>query len=276
MGSPCERARTRPADSDGDELIGILREVAGRCEDGSTFPIDLVISEINIEDRRTYTLIGRNLSERRALEKEVLEASTREQQRISRDLHDRVGQELTGIGYLATSLSQELGALRRVQTATKIADGIQRVVGEVRSAIRGLTPVAIEDNGLMTALEELAARTREHFDIPCRFVWIPGGPDRRQPDCDAPVPHRKEAVHNAVKHARAKEIVVALKGGANTSRWKSATMVWGWLLKWNSARGWDCTSCDTVPARSARRSRSRASTDRHTGDLYSPQGRAHA
>ena len=170
-------------------LIGVRREVVGRCEDGSTFAIDLVISEIKIEDRRTFTLIGRNLSERRALEKEVLEASAREQQRISRDLHDRVGQELTGIGYLATSLSQELGAHPAGAAATKIAEGIQRVVGEVRSAIRGLTPVAIEDNGLTTALEELAARTQEHFAIALPLRLQPGGPDPRQPDCHAPLLH---------------------------------------------------------------------------------------
>ncbi len=205
----------RPSDSDDKELIGILREVVGRSQDGATFPIDLVISEIKIEDRRTFTLIARNLSERRALEKEVLEASTREQQRISRDLHDRVGQELTGIGYLATSLAQELGSRPPGAAATKIAQGIQRVVGEVRSAIRGLTPVAIEDNGLMTALEELASRTREHFDIPCRFVCnrVVSIDDNRI------ATHlyfiAQEAVHNAVKHARAKEIVVALRGAAN-------------------------------------------------------------
>jgi len=205
----------RRGDSDGKERIGVLREVVGRSQDGATFPIDVVVSEIKIEDRRTFTLIARNLSERRALEKQVLEASAREQQRISRDLHDRVGQELTGIGYLATSLSQELGTRPPGAVATKITCGIQRVVGEVRGAIRGLTPVAIEDNGLMTALEELASRTREHFDIPCRFVC-----SRAVPIDDNRIATHlyfiaQEAIHNAVKHAGAKEIVVALRGAAS-------------------------------------------------------------
>src|SRR5262249_49963626 len=137
---------------------------------GTTFPIDLVISEIELDHRQVYTIIARNMSDRRRLEREVLEASAREQQRISRDLHDRVGQELTGLGYLATSLSQELGSRPQAKVGAKIAAGIQHVVGEVRTAIRGLTPVSPDSHGLMTALEELAARTHERIGIPCRFV----------------------------------------------------------------------------------------------------------
>ena len=84
-------------------------------------------------------------------------------------------------------------------------------MGEVRSAIRGLTPVAMEDNGLTTALEELVARTQENFHIPCRLasnraVLIEDNRIATHLYCIA-----QEAVHNAVKHARAKEIVVSLK-----------------------------------------------------------------
>src|SRR5262249_24325012 len=139
-------------------------------QDGSVLPLDLAISEIEHGKRRMFAIIARDVSERRELEKEVLEASTREQQRISRDLHDRVGQELTGIGYLAASLSHQLGDGPQAQAAGRITERIERVVGEVRSAIRGLTPVAMEDNGLATALESLASRTNEQFGIACHFV----------------------------------------------------------------------------------------------------------
>jgi two-component system CheB/CheR fusion protein len=194
------------------EVQGVRRELAGRNPDGTTFPIDLVISEIELDHRRVYTIIARNISDRRRLEREVLEASAREQQRISRDLHDRVGQELTGLGYLATSLSQKLGPRPQGEVVTKIADGIQHVVGEVRSAIRGLTPVASDDHGLMTALEELAARTQERIGIPCRFVC----PKPVSLEDNASATHlymiAQEAVHNAVKHAKAKEITIHLEG----------------------------------------------------------------
>ena len=193
--------------------LSARRELAGCCRDGSTFPIDLVISEIRLEDRPTFAIIARNVSERRALEKEALEASTREQRRISRDLHDRVGQELTGLGYLAASLRQELGPGAPGEVAAKIVSGIGRIFDEVRSAIRGLTPVATEDNGLMTALEELATRTQATLGIPCRFVSTRPLPIKDNRIATHLFFIAQEAVHNAVKHARAAAIVIALQKG---------------------------------------------------------------
>jgi PAS domain S-box-containing protein len=186
------------------------RELAGHCRDGSAFPIDLIIKEIRLEDRRGFAIIARNLSERQMLERQVLEVSTREQERISHDLHDRVGQELTGLGYLAAGLGQELASSPLAETAARIVHGLNRAMGEVRSAIRGLTPVAVEDNGLAAALEGLAARTREQYGINC---WFPG--DRAMRLANNRIATHlyliaQEAVHNAVKHARAKEIRVAL------------------------------------------------------------------
>jgi signal transduction histidine kinase len=147
--------------------------------------------------------------------KEALEASTREQQRISRDLHDRVGQELTGIGYLAASLAQELGATPQGEIASRITRSIERAIGEVRNAIHGLTPVAMEDSGLATALEGLAQRTQEQFAIACRFVG-----DRAMRLGDNRVGTHlymiaQEAVHNAVKHARASQITIMLGGDSD-------------------------------------------------------------
>jgi two-component system CheB/CheR fusion protein len=186
-------------------------ELTGYCRDGSTIPIDLTIREVMVEDRRAFSIIARNLSQQRMLQKQVLEASAREQERISHDLHDRAGQELTGVGYLAAGLAHELGSSPQAQAAAKIVQGIERAVGEVRSAIRGLTPVGTEDNGLATALEGLALKTQDQFGIRCRFLG-----DRTIRLADNRVGTHlyfiaQEAVHNAVKHAQAKEIQVALK-----------------------------------------------------------------
>jgi signal transduction histidine kinase len=90
--------------------VGVRYETSAHRKDGSALLLDLVISAIKLEIGPRFTIIARNITERRTLEREVLEARTREQQRISRDLHDRVGQELTGLGYLAASLTQELDA----------------------------------------------------------------------------------------------------------------------------------------------------------------------
>jgi len=155
---------------------------------------------------------AREAAERENLEREVTEISARERQRISRDLHDTVGQELTGLGYMAKSLTQKLSAQRRVEAdaAGSLVEGIQRTLGAVRNAIRGLTPVAVDANGLMAALQQLALNTQQRCGIDCRF------------DCRDPVPiddHNiathlfhiaQEAVSNAVKHSQATKIVIRL------------------------------------------------------------------
>jgi two-component system CheB/CheR fusion protein len=198
--------------SGGGKLVGVRREVAGQCRDGTTFPVDLVLSAIRLDDRRLFTIIARNISERRTLEREVLEGRSQEKQRISRDLHDRVGQELTGLGFLASGLAQDLGSGPQAEACEKIVQGIDRVIGEVRNAIRGLTPVPMDALGLSTALEELAARTTEQFGIPCRFTS-----DRPVKIEDNEISTHlyfiaQEAVHNSARHAHARNIEIALEG----------------------------------------------------------------
>ncbi|MHC4398343.1 MAG: PAS domain-containing sensor histidine kinase [Planctomycetota bacterium] len=152
--------------------------------------------------------IGQDITDRTALEKEIDEAGTKEQQRIGQELHDGLGQELTGIGYLAQTLFSDLDDrdAPEAETANKLADCIQHALGQVRAISRGMVPVGIDAHGLISALEQLAADTQKHCGVACRF------------DCPQPVPVKdtatatqlfrivQEAVNNAVKHARARSI----------------------------------------------------------------------
>jgi PAS domain S-box-containing protein len=156
------------------------------------------------------SVIARDITARKNLEREVLESTGREQQRIGRELHDSLGQELTGLSYVAKSLAQKLAAANnpQVETAQTIATGIQRALREVRSAVQGLVPVEVDASGFMVALETLAAQTQEHCGIECRI-------DSREPvqvDDNVLATHLfrivQEAINNAVKHSRARQIVV--------------------------------------------------------------------
>src|SRR5262249_35609349 len=80
-------------------ILGINREVEARRKDGSVFPADLAVSEI--EHLKLFTGIHRDLTERKQLEREVVEAASLEQRRIGQDLHDSVAQELTALNLLA-------------------------------------------------------------------------------------------------------------------------------------------------------------------------------
>src|SRR5205085_10876439 len=90
------------------KIIGIGREVAAVKKDGTIFPIDLAVSEVRVGNDVTYTGIIRDITERKQLEKEILEISEREQRRIGQDLHDGLCQQLTGIAFLMQALQQKL------------------------------------------------------------------------------------------------------------------------------------------------------------------------
>lgn len=168
---------------------------------------------------RVYRVVGiaEDTTIRKELELQVLEAATREQHRISRDLHDSVGQELTGLGYMAQSLSRKLATKSENESAMAraIAEAVQSTLGEVRSAIRGLAPVELDSHGFMAALEQLVTATRDRFDIPCRFSY--DQPVLVEDNTVATHLFRiaQEAINNSVKHAEASEILVALESSPN-------------------------------------------------------------
>src|SRR5262249_54291891 len=83
-------------------IIGTSREVAARRKDGSVFPADLAVSEI--PHLKLFTGLHRDLTERKRLEREVVEVASLEQRRIGQDLHDSVAQELTALTLLANEL----------------------------------------------------------------------------------------------------------------------------------------------------------------------------
>src|SRR5437764_236017 len=97
------------------KIIGIGREVVGRRKDGSTFPMDLAVSEVRLADRRLFTGFVRDITERKRLEREILEISHREQLRIGQDLHDGLSQQLAGIGVMCEVLEQKLATKAKAE-----------------------------------------------------------------------------------------------------------------------------------------------------------------
>jgi len=156
--------------------------------------------------------IGRDITERKRLERELLEISNREQRRIGHDLHDGVCQQLVGISYLTETLAdrlQEKGAAESAEVE-RINYLLNNTLLQTRGVARGLFPVRLEENGLVSALEELAANASQLFQLDCRFV------------CEHPPAFVEntialhlyyivqEAIANAAKHGKAKSVVITL------------------------------------------------------------------
>lgn len=203
------------------------RPAAGTVEwDFVTAANDLVRLEISTRliehtgQRVEVEGVARDVTERRRLEKEILEISTREQRRIGHDLHDGVCQRLAGIAFLADTLADTLEEQQQPQAgaAHKLTELVNDTNKQVRGVARGLFPVRLEENGLVSALEELAANAAGFVGTQCRF------------HCAAPISVRdpatahhlyyiaQEAILNAARHGRARtvEVRLAATGGTGT------------------------------------------------------------
>src|SRR5271154_1074315 len=123
------------------KIIGIGREVVGRRKDGTVFPMDLSVSEVRLANRQMFTGIVRDVTERKRLEKEIIEISNREQQRIGQDLHDGLCQELAGIELMCQVLEQKLALKSEPESKQvgEIAQHIRDAISHTRKLARGLS-----------------------------------------------------------------------------------------------------------------------------------------
>src|SRR5262249_2269362 len=160
-------------------------------------------------------LTGIDVTEAKHLERTILEISGREQRRIGRDLHDGLGQHLTGVAFMCKVLEQRLRdkSIPEAVEAAKIVALVNQAIDKTRELSRGPLPVLADARGLMAVLERLSLEIDDLFHISCRFeceqpVLI------HQSDVATHLYHiAQEAVNNAVKHGHPKHILIRLEGG---------------------------------------------------------------
>ena len=153
-----------------------------------------------------------DITERKRLEKEILEISHWEQHWIGQDLHDDLGQLLTGIALKGKALKKRSvkKSLPEATNAVELVKLTNQAIDKTHNVARGLCPVELEANGLMSALTEIASNISEGLDVLCAF-W-----------CDKPAPiHNssiaanlfriaQEAAHNSIKHSQGKHVWISL------------------------------------------------------------------
>lgn len=155
---------------------------------------------------------NRDITERRRLEEALLRAIEEEQQRIGRDLHDGLGQELTAISMLNSVVqkSLEVQGLPDAATAARMAELLKRATQETRLISHGLQPVAAEPGGLMSGLQNLVAQTISTQGARCLFQCL------RPVEVPSPEAANhfyriaQEALQNALRHGNPREVTVRL------------------------------------------------------------------
>ncbi len=156
---------------------------------------------------------GIDITERKHLEKAILDISAREQRRIGQDLHDGLGQHLTGIAFMAKVHEAKLAEQNRSETedAAKIVKLVNEAIHKTRELARGLLPVVSDSQGLMSALQLWAAEVEDLFGVSCRFQCE--SPVLIHDDTMATHLYRiaQEAVNNAIKHGNPRNLLIQLK-----------------------------------------------------------------
>lgn len=191
--------------------LGKGHELMAQRKDGAVFPIEVRINEI--PGANMFVSVIHDVSERKALEKEVVDATANEQRRIGQDIHDGVGQELAGLRYVAQTHAEVLmkQGTPEAKTAERMAQWLETIQQQLRTIIRELIPVELDQQGLIAAFHGLAERMTQSHDLVCTF------------ECDQPIVVQdaalathlyrivQEAVANAARHAQATHVVIRLQ-----------------------------------------------------------------
>lgn len=187
--------------------------------------VERLVQVRTIDLRQAHERIQREMEERMRLEDEIHGLAAREQQRVGQDLHDSLGQKLTGAMFLSRGLVRRLvnaGEEER-EAARQLNETLKDAVAQVRRMARGLSPVTLGEEGLADALSRLAEDTRQTYGVACAFQ-----PPRRavgQPPTGLPPPVAeqlyyiaREAVHNAARHSQCRLIRIVLT--EEEGRWR--------------------------------------------------------
>jgi PAS domain S-box-containing protein len=198
--------------TDETKIIGKTVELEGLKKDGKIFPLELSLARWETTEDKFITAILRDISERKELEKEVLYIEERERRRIGYDMHDDLGQLLTGLSFKSSSLEYDLKdkMIPEAEEATKISSLIETAKNKVKLLSKWILPVDPDEQGFVSALQELASNTQKIFDIQCDFIFHESISIKDEAATTNLYRIAQEAVNNAVRHSKAMNIEIGL------------------------------------------------------------------
>jgi two-component system, LuxR family, sensor kinase FixL len=189
-------------------------DIMFRRRDGSQFAGEVLSAEIELSGERKILVVVQDVSERRQLESQIVEIANQERRRLGADLHDGLGQELTGISLMLRSLAKRIAvaALDSAPELDEIITLVNHAIQSARKMALGISPVTLERGGLLPALQTLIGWSRDSYGIDVQLHLSIRSPLLVG---ESGAAHLylivQEAINNAVRHGRARSIGVALR-----------------------------------------------------------------
>jgi PAS domain S-box-containing protein len=153
-------------------------ELTGMRADGSTFPVELTITRIDLPDEAGFAGYVRDITDRKEAEAElrasrarIVEAADEARQRLERDLHDGAQQRLVELA-LELRMARARIDTNPVEAAEFLdaaVDALTDATAELRELARGIHPVVLTEGGLRPALQALVERS----SIPAKLTAAP-------------------------------------------------------------------------------------------------------
>jgi len=225
-----ERARHRHSrhiaefagSTDSARRMGDRQEIYGRRKTGEEFPAEASISKLEVGGERIFTVVLRDVTERKRAEEALREltgrlitAQEQERARIARELHDDVNQKLALLAVDLELLGQTPphSPAETTQQARNLSAQVKAISSDVHRLSHRLHPSKIEQLGLVAAMKSLCRELSLKYDVRVEFS------DR---DAQGPIPEDialclyrivQEALANVVKHSGARDAWVELLGG---------------------------------------------------------------
>jgi len=199
--NPADYPRYRPAAG---------REIEARRRDGTLFPAEIAVTYVDEIER--FVIALRDVSESRRLESEVLHAVEDERARVSRELHDGVGQKLAGLAMTARGVAaRQAPDATDSETLGQFSSELQSAVRDLRGAIHDLNPEDLAGQDLATALERLAREAGERYGVTCAYVGPSAPPEPARNIAVQLLRIASEALYNALRHGGPSRVELTLE-----------------------------------------------------------------
>jgi signal transduction histidine kinase len=202
----------REAACTGCALISVSGKLSGHLR--VFYPVDKPF--LVQEEKKLINAIASDLEiwlERKRLEQALIFVAEEQAHTLGQELHDNLGQQIAAIGYQARALEKKIdasGSKAMASVAASIATQAQTAVVQIKQLAQGLLPFELEANGLITALEKLAARIVSTYGIDCEFLCKHKIAINDKNIALNLYRITQEAVNNAIRHGGARYLTISL------------------------------------------------------------------